>query len=57
MDLEIQDEKAANLCLQANKRNQRCNLGLQYENPKIAAGKQYHLQVLLRHVQEVIIKW
>jgi hypothetical protein len=32
MDLEIQDEKGNKLVLQANKRNQRCNLGLQYEN-------------------------
>jgi hypothetical protein len=42
MDLEIQDEKGNKLVItQANKRNQRCNLGLQYENQN-AAGKQYH---------------
>jgi hypothetical protein len=47
MDLEIQDKKAANLSLpcEANKRNQRCNLGLHNMKTKIAAGKQYHLLV------------
>jgi hypothetical protein len=55
MDLEIQDEKATTChYLQANKRNQRCNLGLQYENPKLLLENSI---ILLRHVQEAIIKW